>query len=254
MDRSVYIGLDPRELDAYRVALRSMLAHSAEPPERRYALDLAKLTKAKAYSRPTMKIDGQLWDCISEAPMSTEFAISRFLVPYLCRQTGQHTGLALFIDCDMMFRAPVEELFALADPTKAVQVVKHDYEVTSTTKMDGQKNVPYRRKNWSSVMLFNLDHPAIHNLTIAKVNSWAGRNLHGFDWLEDQFLGDLPPEWNHLVGVNPPDPNAKLVHFTLGVPSMAGYENCEHAAEWWSYPQPAILAEQHRPSPECRLH
>lgn len=238
MDRSLWIGWDPRERDAYEVALRSMLALSREPLERRFALDLAKLHESGIYHRPTFYVDGRLWDEISQAPMSTEFAISRFLVPYLCRETGQTGGLALFIDCDMMFRAPIEDLFALADPRYAVQVVQHDYEVHETTKMDGQANQPYKRKNWSSVMLYNLDHPALANLTLAKVNSWAGRNLHAFDWLEDQFIGALPREWNHLVGVYPPNPEAKLVHFTLGVPSMGGYADCEFAEEWRSHLAP----------------
>ncbi len=251
---SLWIGFDPREIDAYHVCLRSMIAHSAAPPERRFALDLEKLMKRGVYQRPTARIAGQLHDLISEAPMSTEFAISRFLVPYLARQIGQVDGYALFIDCDTMFRAPIEELFALADPTKAVQVVKHDYEVAESVKMDGQANQPYRRKNWSSVMLFNLAHPALHNLTIAKINSWAGRNLHGFDWLDDQFLGELPAEWNHLVGVNPPREDARLVHFTLGVPSMVGYQDCEHSKEWWQYPRPIIVASQTSPQSVCQPH
>lgn len=251
MDRSVWIGLDPREMDAYAVALQSMLAHSINPPERRYALDLAKLYERGIYTRRTSIVGGRLYDEISQAPMSTQFAISRFLVPSLCRQMGQSGGLALFLDCDMMFRAPVEDLFALADPTKAVQVVKHNYLVAQSVKMDGQANMAYPRKNWSSVMLFNLDHPALSNLTVAKVNSWAGRNLHAFDWLDDLFLGDLPSEWNHLVGIYPPNPNAKLVHFTLGVPSMDGYDNCEHSAEWWRYPRPEVTIAEPQP---CTRH
>ncbi len=235
MDRSIWFGWDDREADAYKVALRSMLAHSKEPPERRFALDLKKLIDAGIYQRPTFHIEGRLWDEISQAPMSTQFAISRFMVPYLCRQSGQTSGLALFLDCDMMFRAPVEDLFGLADPRYAIQVVKHDYEVRDSVKMDGQANEPYARKNWSSVMIFNMSHPALANLTLAKVNSWAGRNLHAFDWLDDQFLGDLPPEWNHLIGIDAPDPSTALAHFTLGTPSMDGHGDCEFAAEWWSY-------------------
>lgn len=235
MDKSLWIGWEPREADAYRVCLRSMLAHSSDPPERRFALDLAKLQETGVYTRPTAHVEGRLWDEISQAYMSTEFANSRFLVPYLCRQFGQSGGLALFIDCDTMFRAPIEELFALADLRYAVQVVKHDYEVDGAVKMDGQANQPYARKCWSSVMLYNLEHPALAHLTLAKVNSWAGRNLHAFDWLEDQFIGGLPPVWNHLCGIYPPNPSAALVHFTLGIPRMPGYENSEHADEWRSY-------------------
>ena len=252
MRQTVWIGWDPREPDAYAVALRSLRAHARHDVEA-YAVDMDKLMAMGVYQRNTMMIHGRLWDQISAAPMSTAFAISRFLVPYLCRQIDQHGGQALFIDCDMMFRAPVDDLFALADPRFAVQVVKHDYVPAEEVKMDGQANQPYPRKNWSSVMLFNLDHPALQTLTIAKVNSWAGRHLHAFEWLDDQFLGELPPEWNHLVGINEPNPEAKLVHFTLGIPRMEGYADCEHSPEWWAYPQPdppVIVVGQ----PPCEQH
>jgi hypothetical protein len=35
-----------------------------------------------------------------------------------------------------------------------------------------------------------------------------------------------------LVGEYPPNPNAAVAHFTLGVPTMKGYEDCEFADEW----------------------
>jgi hypothetical protein len=84
-------------------------------------------------------------------------------------------------------------------------------------------------------MLWNLRHPANRTLTAMKLNTWTGRALHGFQWVPDEFIGELPDEWNHLVGVKAPNPEAKLVHFTLGIPSMPGYAACEHAAEWWKY-------------------
>lgn len=235
MRGSVWIGYDQREQDAFAVAVASLRAHASTPVDM-MAVDIAKLQETGLYQRPTLWRDGQLFDMISEAPMSTTFAISRFFVPLLATQFCEEPwDWALFIDCDMLFRADVHELFALADPSKAVQCVQHQQEIGPAVKMDGQTQTFYARKNWSSVCLFNLTHPAMRTLTARKLNTWTGRALHGFNWLADEFIGALPPAWNHLVGVNPPDPDAKLVHYTLGIPRMAGYEQCEHSDEWWRY-------------------
>jgi lipopolysaccharide biosynthesis glycosyltransferase len=163
--------------------------------------------------------------------MATEFAISRFLVPHLAK-----SGWALFMDCDMLVRADLMELFALADPSKAVMCVKHRHVPPPGLKMDGQEQTRYARKNWSSVMLLNRDHPANKRLTVEMINSVPGRDLHRFCWLEDDKIGELPPEWNFLVGHTklPRGKSPKIVHFTEGTPAMAGYENVEFADEFWA--------------------
>lgn len=232
MKCSVWIGYEPREQDAFEVAVNSLRAHSGDVDF--YAVDLGNLVPMGLYQRPTTRNEGRLWDKISGAPMSTEFAISRFFVPILDREHDW----AVFMDCDVMLRADIAELFELADPTKAIQVVQHEHRGAELVKMDGQPQTSYPRKNWSSVMLWNLRHPANSALTLGKLNSWAGRALHAFQWLDDSFIGALPPEWNHLVGVEPENPDAKLVHFTLGVPSMEGYGDCEHSREWWQWRHP----------------
>lgn len=220
---TVYLGFDERERRAYDVARSSILRRASQPVEIvPLGLDCPLLT------RPVETRDGKLWCPISEAPMSTGFAIARFAVPFLCH----HKGWAIFVDCDVVFLADVCDLYALADPRFSVQVVKHDYQPTEATKMDGCQNQPYPRKGQSSVMLINCSHPANQRLTLEVLNTWPGRDLHAFKWLEDSEIGELPPEWNHLVGVNPPNPNAKLLHYTLGTPDMPGYENCEYADEW----------------------
>lgn len=224
--KSIWIGFDPREQDAFHVcvaSIRERLSIAAEI----YALDVQRMIAAELYMRPTERRGAQLWDTISDAPMATEFAISRFFVP---RLSG--VGTALFMDCDMLVRCDLAELFALADSRYAVQVVQHDQPAGDRVKMDGQIQTAYERKNWSSVMLWNVDHPANKQLTVTKLNSWSGRALHQFKWLEDSEIGALDPAWNHLVSVDEPDPETKIAHFTLGVPSMPGYEDCEFADEW----------------------
>jgi len=191
-------------------------------------LVLERLKEQGLYHRPTRQdADGRLWDEISEAPMSTEFAISRFLVPYLA-----NSGWALFMDCDMMARKNMNRIFDLANRRYAVMVVKHNHQPVAGTKMDGQVQTSYPRKNWSSVCLFNCDHPANKALTPEMVNSLPGRDLHRFCWLPDELIGELPVEWNWLAGHSDPAVDPAIVHFTDGIPTMHGYENAPYADEW----------------------
>lgn len=222
---SIWIGYDDAQAIAFAVARYSIRRFNRTVPI--YGLVLSELRDRGLYYRETTSRDGQLWDAISEAPMSTEFAISRFLVPTLT------SGWALFCDIDVIFRRNVSELFSLARPDKAVMVVKHDYAQSEGIKMGGKAQTVYPRKNWSSVMLFNCDHPANDKLTIEYVNSVPGRDLHRFAWLEDHDIGELPAEWNYLVGhskLNGSQP--AVVHFTEGLPNIPGYEKQEYAEEW----------------------
>ncbi len=224
MNRSIWIGWDQRECDAYMVAQRSIERLSLDCPP------IHMLARPDGYDRPTERRGNVLWDVISDAPMSTEFAISRFCTPLLAK-----SGWALFMDCDFMARADIGELFDLADPQYAVMVVKHDQQAASAMKMDDQPQASYPRKNWSSLCLWNVEHPANARLTADRINTVPGRDLHRFCWLLDHEIGALPRAWNHLVGVCPPDPAAKLAHFTLGLPRMDGYRNCEFSQEWWAW-------------------
>jgi hypothetical protein len=159
--------------------------------------------------------------------MATEFAISRFLVPHL----AEH-GWAMFMDCDVLVRANVMDLFEKLDRKYAVYCVKHNHRPVETVKMDGQTQTVYPRKNWSSVMVFNCDHPSNKALTPELVNELPGRDLHRFCWLEDHEIGELGPEWNWLAGHTDSNIVPRLVHHTDGSPCMKGYENAAYAEEW----------------------
>ena len=78
----IYLGWDPREAQAYAVAVRSIRAHTSSPVDI-HPIDLSKLQAGGWYQRPMEFRAGRLWDCISDAPCATEFAISRFFVPWL---------------------------------------------------------------------------------------------------------------------------------------------------------------------------
>lgn len=225
---SIWIGFDPREAAAYAVARASVLKHLTQPIPT-HGLVLDDLRSAGLFWRPQERRDAVLWDLISDAPCATEFSISRFLVPHLAG-----SGLALFMDCDMLARANLVDLFRLveSDPGKAIYCVKHDHRPESSVKMDGQVQTRYPRKNWSSLVIFDVDHPANAALTVDAVNSATGRDLHRFCWLDDDDIGEIPIEWNWLAGHSPDVVYPRIVHHTDGSPCMAGYENAPFADEW----------------------
>lgn len=226
----VYVGWDPYELTAHVVATASLQAHSQRMVDIR-RLALLELKTRGWYTRPTTATgEHRLWDVISEAPMSTEHAISRFFVPYL----NDFRGWALFVDGDILARADIRELFALADPRYAVMCVQHPALPAEGTKKDGAVQQAYRRKNWSSVLLWNCAHPAHQALSLDALNTWPGRDLHAFNWLDDDEIGALPASWNYLVNVSALPPTVNLAHFTLGVPSIDGHAADPFADEWFA--------------------
>jgi lipopolysaccharide biosynthesis glycosyltransferase len=225
----IYIGFDPRETAAFAVCRKSIKNHITQPLPIR-GLVLSELKQQGLYWRPTERRLGKLYDVISEHEMATEFAISRFLIPHMVQ-----SGWALFMDCDMMLRWNIARAFQGLDGEKAVYCVKHNHVPETAEKMDGQVQSRYARKNWSSFMIFNCGHQSNKKLTPEYVNSLPGRDLHRFCWLEDDEIGELPVEWNWLVGHSDPSVNPKNVHFTDGGPWFHNFENVPYADEWRGY-------------------
>ena len=222
----IFIGYDEREKEAYEVACSSLIQNASGP----VSITPLMLERNEAWGMLTRRWqirENRMWDVVSEAPQSTEFALSRFLTPLLAQ-----SGWALFTDCDVVFMGDVYELFALADPDKALMVVQHNQLPTENVKMDGQAQLSYGRKNWSSVMLVNADHRAHRRLTLRTLNETPGRDLHAFSWLWDNELGALPREWNWLVGVERKPDEPKIAHFTLGGPWFPNWRGAEHDEIW----------------------
>ncbi len=257
MQKTVFIGFDPPHPEAFAVcrdSLERLGFQGRIRPIWRQNLEAAQL-----YSRPTSRTDsGELFDHISGAAMTTEFAIARFFAPLLC----SYRGLALFMDCDMLFSeyAPIGELFRMAalDPSKAVWCVKHPWQELQTKhmptkggyelpdiKMDGRRQSYYRRKNWSSFMLFNCAHPENRRLDLAKLNGVPGRNLHAFDWLDDDMIGELEPGWNWLVGVQARPATLHNTHWTLGGPWLEKFKDAPAAEVWQTAYHQWIMGKAH---------
>lgn len=224
MPVEVYVGWDARETEAYEVCRGSLLARASLPVTLR-PIKLSDLRARGLYWRPTDVRDGRLWDAISDAPMSTEFAISRFFAPLLAKSTASSIAdWVMFCDCDFLWLADVQQLFAQLDASKAVACVQHSYVPNETVKMDGQLQLLYQRKNWSSLMVINLRHSANDWLNVENLNRVPGRDLHRFCWLRDDQMQALDFRWNWLEGTyRPSETPPYAVHFTRGGPWMESW-------------------------------
>jgi len=195
----IFIGYDPREAIAYHVCTNSIIRRSSQP----VALNPLALNVLKGYDEK--HTDG-----------SNHFIYSRFLVPHLMN----YKGWAIFIDGDMIVRDDINELWEMRDESKAVMVVKHDYQTKMAEKYLGAKNENYPRKNWAIV-------------TPEFVQSSTGAQVHRFTWLTDDLIGELPKEWNWLDVEYDWNPHAKLVHYTLGTPCFHEFSDQGNFANEW---------------------
>lgn len=214
-DLRVFIGYDSREPIAYHVCAHSILSRASLPVS---ITPLALPNLRRVFTRER------------GATESTEFAFTRFLVPYL----SGYKGLSVFMDSDMLVRVDLLDLLlpVFANPGKAVYVCQHEYTPKDHTKFLGQVQTTYPRKNWSSFVVFANDQ--CEALTIPYVNTATGAELHRFQWLRDDQIGELPLAFNWLVGEYPANPGASILHYTVGGPWFSGYENCDHADEWFA--------------------
>ena len=230
MTNQVFVGYDTREDIAYQVCEYSIKRYDSSIKV--VPLIQQDLRQKKIYWREIDKL------------ASTEFTFTRFLVPHLMN----YKGWALFIDCDIVFLEDVKNLFSLADDKYAVMCVKHDFKPKPGLKMDGQVQTVYPRKNWSSVVLWNCAHPSNEKISVDSVNNpnYDGAFFHRFSWLKDEEIGELPCDWNWLVGwYKDGDGTPRAIHYTEGGPWFKNYRSCEFNQQWKE-----CLQEMMRQSPE----
>lgn len=204
----IFCGYDPREREGFNVFVRSLIERSRDP---------ISVTALTGHQR-----DG-----------TNAFTYSRFLVPYLCNYQGR----AIWVDgSDMLLRADISKLVEHFELGRAVSVVKHEYKTRHPRKYVGTEmeaeNSDYEKKNWSSVILWDCRHSANEVLTPEYIEKSSGAHLHRFEWLRPERIGSLPIEWNWLVDEYGPNDEAKLLHWTAGIPWFERYRNAPHAEEW----------------------
>jgi len=209
---NVVIGFDQRESIAYHAFCQSIIENASMP------INFLPLAKNNLSNYKETHTD-----------QSNDFIYSRFLTPYL----NKFEGWAIFADGDMICQSDIKELWDLRDDSKALMVVKHDYQTKANIKYLGNKNENYPRKNWSSLILWNCSHPKHKILTPEFIENQTGKYLHRFSWLNDDEIGDLPKEWNWLAIEYPENKDAKLIHYTLGTPCFKEYEKTDMSDIWY---------------------
>ncbi len=211
---NLYVGYDEREAIAYHVFCHSVIKNTSIPVK----ITPLVLSQLKEFNE-------------THQDRSNDFVYSRFLTPYL----NEFDGWAIFADGDMICQADLKELIGMADPNKALMVVKHDYQTKASIKYLGNINENYPRKNWSSVILWNCSHPKHKILTPEFVSNQTGKFLHRFSWLDDNDIGELPVEWNWLACEYEKNTEAKLIHYTLGTPCFKDFRDTDMAEIWYDY-------------------
>lgn len=227
----VYIGWDGREKLNFDICAFSIIKHASIPVDI-VPLKQKTLRKAKLYTRPV------------DEKAATEFSLTRFLSPYL----NMYKGWAIFMDCDMIITRDIAEIAKHYDKDYAVKVVKHDYTPRQQIKMDGKEQTVYPRKNWSSFILWNCEHPSLKSLTPDYINNkkTTPADLHRFTWLKDMEIGALPIEYNFLVGDYDISPALPFnIHHTNGSPLFPGYENVDYADVWNKYKDETLYSKEH---------
>lgn len=208
----VFVGFDQRETIAFHVLAHSIMTRASGPVA---IIPLVRSSLASIHKRPRGEFD------------STDFAITRFLVPAL----SGYEGISIFMDSDMLCLADIYDVLQAADQTTgAVAVCQHQYVPKTERKFFDQQQTDYPRKNWSSFMVF--DNARCRALTPEYVDSAPGLDLHGFKWLKDNEIGSLPLVWNWLVGEYPYSLAAKILHYTIGGPWITDFNRCDRADDW----------------------
>jgi len=215
----IVVGFDQREAIAFHTFTQSVLEKASLP----VAFIPLAINTINNYKE-------------THTDKSNDFIYTRFLTPYL----NNFKGWAIFADGDMVCKSDIKELWDQRDESKAVLVVKHNYQTKTQKKYLGNINENYPRKNWSSLILWNCGHPKNQILTPDFVSQQTGKYLHRFSWLNDEDIGDLPMEWNWLAIEYPINNEAKLIHFTLGTPCFLEYQDSDMAGDWYSVHKRAL--------------
>lgn len=198
---NIFIGYDSSHADASNVCHNSILDSITTPFRNNIRIQHLDMVKIKEYTRPYEN-------------QNTEFAYTRFLVPYL----SGYKGISIFVDDDFIFTDNILYTCLFLSHEHSVACVKHDFTKKYEKKFNNATDTWYDKKLWSSLMVFNNSHPDCKKLTPEVVNTVDGEYLHQFKWTKDKKIASLPKSWNWCEGYD--DINnihdAKGLHFTRG--------------------------------------
>ena len=196
---NIFVGYDERQPISYTALHQSIIATSKRPFSiTPLILDALPITRRGL----------------------TPFTFSRFLVPWLC----DFSGMAIFMDADMLLVSDITDLGEDVDEDVAVSVVRslEQYEQTS-------------------FMLMNCAHPAHRQLTPEFVQN-TDINLHSLEWVSPDQIGSLDATWNQLVGYQEVDLTQGNIHYTMGVPAFPETSTSVGTEIWRKYAQRGMAA------------
>jgi lipopolysaccharide biosynthesis glycosyltransferase len=247
---TVFIGYDEREKEAYEVCKYTIEKYASEPV-RVLPLDHRVLRGLKMFNREWKIVgeDGTYLDKNDGRPFSTQFSHSRFVVPHYANYLG-YEGMVMFVDPDFLFCDDVVQAFKEAKENhQLVSVVKHEFHSERDTKLDNRTQRNYKRKLWSSLMIFDMRYYSIFakKLPLEEVSTRSGQYLHGFKWLLDsqkgkrideridEQIGSVSEAWNFIPGHSSErfeEDQIMAIHYTETSPWFHGQECCSFG-DWW---------------------
>ena len=207
----IFIGYDLEKEDCYNVCRFSLLKRTND-------VEIIRIGNSI--------LSNDIWYREKNNLETTEFSICRFLTPFL----SEYKGISIFMDDDFLWRCDIKNIVDYFDPSKAVMVCQHDYVPKYTTKWLNNKQTVYEKKNWSSLMMFNNEHPDCLKLSVENVNEQTGLWLHQFKWTDN--VGAIPLSYNFLVGEYEKSNNINAFHFTNGCPIFDDCKTQDFAEEW----------------------
>ena len=217
---NIYIGYDSRHSDLAELC-KKCLAHGIN-----WGFGGGDINGSMTKWRPEIKFLD-----ISKIPeytrdyanQSTEFTYSRFLIPYL----ENYEGFSIFLDDDILFDGSILPMFYFMNPDDAVACIQYDFDKYVDTKFNGEKNVSYPKKLWSSLMIFNNGHEDCKKLTPEVVNTESGKYLHQFEWTD--AISEIPEWFVFTEGHDTEETKWRplAVHYTRGGPWIEGMDTSE---------------------------
>jgi hypothetical protein len=207
----IFIGYDLEKEDCYNVCRFSLLKRTDD-------VEIIRIGNSI--------LSNDIWYRKKNNLETTEFSICRFLTPFL----SEYKGISIFMDDDFLWRCDIKSILDYFDSSKAVMVCQHDYVPKYTTKWLNNKQTVYEKKNWSSLMMFNNEHPDCLKLSVENVNEQTGLWLHQFKWTDN--VGAIPLSYNFLVGEYKEYKNINAFHFTNGCPIFDDCKTQDFAEEW----------------------
>jgi hypothetical protein len=229
----VFHGYDPREGIGTYIWENSVLKRASEP--------VAFTSLARSTLGPVLARSPALADLRG----TNDFIFTRFLVPMINRFQDE---VVIFTDgADMVV---LDDLAKLRDehvPGTAVSVVTRPDYIATTPKYRGSSleapNVSYPRKQWSAVMTIDTGHYAWRTV------DWSNRDpdyWHGFRFLNGACIGSLDPRWNRIADEGDPVDDARILHFTLGVPAIYEHRKGPGVGTWFAEAMDALRLDDPR--------